>query len=122
MALTDFFRINMPYGMKKNSKNEWFVFNREYVPLGWNSKANAKSIADEEAYPDYPVYTKYKGLTDNAIVKIIKDPIRIHRNDFGEIESVFFYNDKTNPQDSTEYWDDYFEIIKELSKYSKALR
>jgi hypothetical protein len=34
--LTDFFRINLPYGMQKNEKGEWMFFNREYVPLGWN--------------------------------------------------------------------------------------
>lgn len=118
MALTDFFRINLPYGLKKNSKGEWFTFNREYVPLGWNSTAGAKSIFDENAYPDYPVYTKYKGLTENAILKIITDPDRIQRNKAGEIDSVFFYNDRTNPQSSPEYWKDYFEIIKAFSKFS----
>jgi hypothetical protein len=38
MPLTDFFRINLPYGLKRNDNDEWFCFNREYVPLGWNSK------------------------------------------------------------------------------------
>ena len=30
MALTDFFRINLPYGIRKNDKGEWVAFNREY--------------------------------------------------------------------------------------------
>ena len=122
MALTDFFRINLPYGMKKNSKNEWYVFNREYVPLGWNSTDKHKSIFDENAYPDFPLYTKYKGLTENAILKIIKDADRIQRNDAGEIDRVFFYYDKTNPQSNPAYWNDYFEIIKAFSKFDKASR
>lgn len=44
MALTDFFRINLPYGIKCNDKNEWATFNREYMPLG----SNNKSIDDVE--------------------------------------------------------------------------
>lgn len=34
--LADFFRINMPYGMKQNKEGKWIIFNREYMPLGWN--------------------------------------------------------------------------------------
>ena len=37
MGLFDFFRVNLPYGLKKNSKKEWIAFNREYMPLGWNT-------------------------------------------------------------------------------------
>jgi hypothetical protein len=29
MSLTDFFRINLPYGMNKNENGEWICFNRE---------------------------------------------------------------------------------------------
>ncbi|MBT2561114.1 hypothetical protein J7E50_09755 [Pedobacter sp. ISL-68] len=116
MSLTDFFRINLPYGMRKNSSGKWFAFNREYTPLGWNSQDKAISIHEDNPYPDYPIYTKYKGLTDNAILKIIKDPDVIKRNDNGEIVSVFFYKDITNPQSHPEYWADYFEIIKQFSK------
>jgi hypothetical protein len=122
MALTDFFRINLPYGMKKNSKNEWSVFNREYVPLGLNSTYKHKSIFDENAYADFPLYTKYKGLTDNAILKIVKDADKIQRNEAGEIGRIFFYYDKTNPQSNPAYWNDYFEIIKAFSKFEKVSR
>lgn len=122
MALTDFFRINLPYSMTKNSKNEWYVFNREYVPLGWNSTTKHKSIFDENAYPDFPLYTKYKGLTEKSILKIIKDPDRIQRNEAGEIVRVFFYYDKTSPQSNPTYWNDYFEIIKTFSKFDKVSR
>jgi hypothetical protein len=115
MPLTDFFRINLPYGIKKNASGEWFAFNREYVPLGWNTAADGHF--DENTYPDYPVYTKYKGLTENAILKIVTNPDRIQRNIAGEIESVFFYNDKTNPRINSQYWNDYFKIIKAFSEF-----
>ncbi|WP_373060293.1 hypothetical protein [Zunongwangia sp. H14] len=120
MALTDFFRINFPYGLKKNNNNEWFVFNREYMPLGWNSKDKQESIHKEMPYSEFPVYTKYKGLTENAIEKIIKDKDRIQRNDENEIVRIFFYNDKTNPKSNPEYWNDYIDIIKSFSKFEKS--
>ena len=120
MALTDFFRINLPYGLKKNPKGEWFVFNREYMPLGWNTKDKQQSIYFDKAYAEFPVYTKYKGLTEKAILKIITNPDRIHRDEDGKIIRIFFYDDETNPQSAPKYWGDYFDIIKAFSKFDKS--
>jgi hypothetical protein len=108
MALKDFFRINLPYGLKRNDKDEWFAFNREYKPLGWNTTDFINEF-------EYPVYTLYKGLTDKLIIKMFPDS-HYHRNDNGIIDRIFFYDDSTNPQSNPKYWKDYFEIIKELSK------
>jgi len=116
MSLTDFFRVNLPYGMKKTATDEWFVFNREYVPIGWNQNDRLSIIHNHNNYNDIPVKTKYKAFTDKKIEKIIKDEKFIHRNEKNEITEIFFYNDKTNPQSSNQYWEDYFAIIKELSK------
>lgn len=110
MALGDFFRVNMPYGLKVNSNDEWFVFNREHMPLGWNKR---RYVNEDE----FPVYTKYKGLTEKKILSIIKNPNAIHRDNDGRICQFFFYNDRTNPQSSPEFWNDYFDIIKEFSKF-----
>jgi hypothetical protein len=116
MALTDFFRINLPYGMKRNSNNEWFFFNREYVPLGWNT-TNRKSLHSDAAYSELPVYTKYNHLSEKILLKLAWDSINgIQRNDNSEIEKVFFYNDKTNPQTTPKYWPDYLGKIQLLSK------
>jgi hypothetical protein len=116
MALGDFFRINMPYGMKRNDKNEWFVFNREYKPLGFNTNENIK----EE---QHPVYTKYKALTEAKIIKIAwSDNDGIRRNEKGEIYMFWLYNDATNPKDSPKYWNDYFEKIKILSNLKDERR
>jgi hypothetical protein len=114
--LSDFFRINMPYGFKINSKGECFVFNREYVPLGWNSDSLKSDFADDKPTL-LPIYTKYKGLSEDEILKIIKNPKAIQRNEEGRIHTVFFYEDKTNPQTNPECWSDYFEIIKAFSKF-----
>jgi hypothetical protein len=119
MALTDFFRINFPYGMKCNNDDEWFVFNREYIPLGYNDQfAITGSIDSKQTYSHIPVYTKYKGLTEAAIERL--NPVTIQRDKTGKIKFVFFYNDRTNPQSNPKYWDNYFKIIKALSRFERA--
>jgi len=120
MALTDFFRINLPYGMEKNELNEWFVFNREYMPLGWNKKQGY--VINTAQFAKYPVFTEYKGLTDNAILKIIKNPSAIYRKDDNKIFRIYFYNYGTNPQSNPKYWQDYFDIIKQLSKFKNKIK
>ncbi|MDD4761387.1 MAG: hypothetical protein PHU66_11345 [Bacteroidaceae bacterium] len=116
MSLTNFFKVNLPYGLKKNSNNEWMAFNREYVPIGWSKETPKESLMDKDAYNTYPIHATYKGLTDNKIEKIIKEENCIERNEKNEIVTIYFYSDKTNPQSSNHYWNDYFAIIKELSK------
>ena len=114
MALGDFFRINMPYGMKKNDKNEWFVFNREYKPLGWNT---GEHVHEE----DYPVFTKYKALTEAKILKLSwSDKDGLRRNEQGEIYMFWLYNDATNPKDTPKHWNEYFEKIKILAQLADA--
>jgi hypothetical protein len=120
MALTDFFRINLPYGLKVKANNEWVVFNREYLPLSWNSKDFQESIYSEDFYINLPLRTKYKGLTENAILKIIKNPNGIKRDDSGKISMIFFYHDRTNPQSNPKYWNSYFAITKAFSKFEKS--
>jgi len=116
MALTDFFRINLPYGIQKNDNDEWFCFNREYLPLGWNSTEDKESIHKSYSYQRVPIHTKYEGLTENKILEIIKEPSAIQKDENGVINRVFFYNDGTNPRNSPKDWDDYFEIIKKFSQ------
>ena len=116
MSLTDFFRVNLPYGMKKTATDEWIVFNREFIPIGWNKDDRFSVLHDHNNYNDIPIKTKYKSLTDERIEEIIKDKKAIRRNEKNEIIQISFYSDKTNPQSSNQYLDDYFAIIKELSK------
>lgn len=114
MALTDFFRINLPYGMKKNQNNEWYFFNREYLPLGWNDKSS--NIKNDD-FSDLPIHTSYKGLTEKFLISIsYNGEESVRRNEKGEIYQLWFYNDKTNPQSTEKYWPEYFEKIKQLSK------
>ena len=117
MGLFDFFRVNLPYGLKKNSKKEWIAFNREYMPLGWNTTSKQENIYSESSYSELPVYTTYRALTDKKIASII-DEKQIRRNEDGTIHMFFLYNDSINPVDTPAYWDLYFQKIKVLSKLS----
>ena len=117
MSLIDFFRINLPYGMKKNNDGTWFLFNREYVPLGWNTKENNQSILIEKPYSEFPIHTIYKGLTNKQIEKIAINDSSIRRDDNGNIDLFFLYDDSTNPKDEPSKWNNYFEKIKALSKH-----
>ena len=117
MALKDFFAINLPYGLKINDQGEWFVFNREFLPLGWNAKEGNKEFYGDRAFLKFPVYTKYTDLTESAILKIITDPNNVHRDGNGKIIMISFYNGETNPQINPQYWDDYLNIIMAFSTF-----
>ncbi len=118
MPLTDFFRINLPYGIKKNQEGEWFAFNREYLPIGWNSESRQQSIYANDAYNDVPIYTKYARVTEKQLLQIAHGDGGVKRTDGGDINMVFLYNDRSNPVISPEFWDEYFKRIKLLSKLS----
>jgi hypothetical protein len=119
--LSDFFRINLPYGIARNEKNEWMAFNREYMPLGFNDY-NFKGQPGED-YTDMPVYSKYKGLTEKFLLELAHSDNGIQRNEDGDIIKVFFYNDRTNPRnqskDNAALWESYFSKLKKLSKLKK---
>lgn len=113
--LDNFFRINMPYGLKRQGGDKWIVFNREYVPLGWNSTVAKRSIHDPKAYGDLPIRTQYQGLTEKILLQVCHDPEGgIQRDDGGLITMVFLYSDRSNPTNDGKQWQQYFEKIKLL--------
>jgi len=117
MALTDFFRINMPYGMERNDQNQWRVFNREYKPIGFNTREELKM-------DEYPIWVEYPGLSDSIIKKIAHEGFVI-KNDQGQIIKFWFYNDASNPtnynskDDDQGLWSDYFNKLQLLAKFKK---
>lgn len=122
MALTDFFRINLPYGIARNENGDWMAFNREYLPIGFNTK-NGNSF-DINKGSELPVYTKYKSMREDFLLKLSYDGENgVKRDEKGEIISVWLYNDRTNPQsnDTIEYWDKYFEKIRALAKKDRKI-
>lgn len=88
MALNSFFEINMPYGMLKNKNGEWMAFNREYLPLGWTDLSQQESLCSP--FMQYPVYSRFPKLTDDAIRDIFNDPDLIYKDNNGQIERVYF--------------------------------
>lgn len=114
MPLSTFFAINLPYGIKRNEHNEWFAFNREYAPLGWNTHS-ATSIHSDGAFSENPIHTKYKGLTETKLLKIAGSENLVKRDEQGEITMIFLYDDNTNPRYPNGSWENYFNKIKELS-------
>lgn len=110
--LSDFFRINLPYGLKRNENGEWMAFNSEYKPIGFNENSDAGSL---------PVYNGYKGLTNGLIRQITEyNESSVNLDEEGNIKCFWLYNDTTNPmnQDSkeNEYWDIYWEKLKKLAR------
>lgn len=119
MALLDFFRINLPYGIAKNTKDEWVAFNREYLPLGWNNRESDDNLFEDGKYSNLPIHTKYNGITEKSLQKIAGNEDFIHRDENGKIIKVFLYNDDTNPQSNPKYWDEYFQKLKLLSNFTR---
>lgn len=117
MALTDFFRINFPYGIKRNQNGEWFAFNREYMPLGWNSTGKKISAFDDKVHSEFPIHTKYKGVTELKLKKLAHAENAITLDGKGKINQVYLYDDRTNPKSNPEHWNKYFEKIKILSSF-----
>lgn len=110
--LGDFFRINMPYGIRRNDAGEWHAFNWEYMPLGFND-TDYKGKYQEM---NLPIYTTYKGLTEKKLLSVAwSDPDGVRRDEEGKINMIFLYNDGTNPMNNPKCWDEYFKKIKFLS-------
>jgi hypothetical protein len=119
--LSDFFRINLPYGIARNKKGEWMAFNREYMPLGFNSTEHKSNFFPENEITNLPVYTKYKGITEKILLSVAtRDGDGIRRDEKGEIYSVWLYNDATNPMNQSSkinpYWKEYWNKLQILSK------
>lgn len=115
--LSDFFRINLPYGIARNEKNEWMAFNREYLPLGYNDISQKKQPGKH--YLELPIYTKYKLVSERLLIQLADDEYSIQRDENGKISKVFFYNDGTNPinqsRKNKKLWNNYFLKLEKLS-------
>lgn len=85
MALSNFFKINFPYGIKSNEHGEWVAFNREYKPLGFNDSLS------EFNFEEYPLYTAYDKFDINKILNLIDEDIsRIQIDEKGKIKKYSF--------------------------------
>lgn len=111
--LSDFFRINLPYGLIRNEHGEWMAFNREYKPLGFTTtNSNIYGL---------PVYACYRGLTDRLIHKIIgNEKSSVNFDETGKIKRFWLYNDSTNPMNqgrkNNKYWKIYWKKLEKLAR------
>ena len=111
MALTDFFRINFPYGIQRNDTDEWFAFNREYMPLGTAKKT---AVLSDEDWKKLFVGVRYNGLTDKLLTEIAAGEPK--RDDTGKIYFVTLYKDGSNPMNDSQYWDSYSKKLKKIGR------
>ena len=110
MALTDFFRINCPYGIEKVGMG-WRVFNREYLPLGTYKKP-IPYINYPEYFDEY--YVQYCRLTDNDILKIFGKDSHAQYGSQGQLTKIWFYSSRINPQRYPEFAASYFKKLQLL--------
>ena len=89
-----------PYGMSRNEDGTWTFFNREYKPVG--------VVSEEWAEWDDPRHKlSIKGLGPATLAKL-------DNNGTGVGNRVYFYDDVTNPERSTQNMDAYLMKIKIL--------
>jgi hypothetical protein len=120
--LSDFFRINLPYGLARNEKGEWMAFNREYKPLGFNTtetSVDARTL--KENSKELPLFSLFFGLTNRFIQEITEyDESAVNRDEQGNIHRFWLYNDSTNPMNQpdkdTEYWVIYWKKLEKIAR------
>ncbi|MDD4756934.1 MAG: hypothetical protein PHG29_12705 [Prolixibacteraceae bacterium] len=122
--LSDFFRINLSYGLARNKIGEWMAFNREYLQLGFSNKDFRIDFFPDQEFSDLPVYTKYVGLTEQILFNIAaSDGESVRRDSNGKIYQIWLYNDETNPSNQknkkNNYWDKYWGKLEILSKLAR---
>lgn len=119
MAARNFFRHNLPYGMKKTSKG-WYLYNRFYKPLGWASEKTIEKILEKDYDQFFENFSiEYSNLTDKNLRTIFKNGEKINLDEKGDIIQIWFYNDRTNPVNDASQFPRYFEILERLSLYNK---
>lgn len=116
---SNFFRINLPYGMARNQINEWMAFNREYLPLGFN-QIYFKDRFDINSTSVFPIHTKYSGITEELLNRFADFEGAIQRDRLGGIYRVFFYDQRTDPGINADMWNRYMERLKMLSTFKVA--
>lgn len=117
--LSDFFRINFPYGLMRNENGEWTAFNRDYLPLGHNRKPD--TFLPDEEYLKLFQFTKYSRMTDRFLLKVALSPDNIKLDESGKICKIWFYDDSTNPvsHNLKSNWSSYWERVEAVAKLSK---
>ena len=107
MPLGDFRSIYLPYCLKKQNDGSYAVLNREYKPVGFNTR-------DYITYEEYPVTTKFKGIGKGVAKKL---SYKGHEN----TETIYLYNDGCVPTQSTANMTAYMKRLTILAKLKVKL-
>ncbi|MFZ4413654.1 MAG: hypothetical protein ACOYOV_11260 [Bacteroidales bacterium] len=121
--INDFFRINLPYGIIRNNKNEWAAINRAHLPVNMNNKELHEQPG--ENYLAKAVYIKYIGITEEFLKDLAYDEFNIRRNKLGQIDEVYLYNDldfeKLDENEKYEFLSKYFVKLRMLLGLKKVI-
>lgn len=100
MALSNFFRVNMPYCIDFKGKSI-VARNREYAPLNTTDTLYEVPDAAKDAFFSFVLLKHQGGVMDLD----------------GGGQRVFLYNDRTNPSDpgNGEFWSHYELALRLLS-------
>lgn len=112
MSLNNFFSINFPYGLEKGKNNNWFAFNRSYVPLGWHDKKDDGFNAEVRDN----VSASYGGLTDKLLKELAVSESGVGYDAQGKINKIMLYDDSCIPNTSKKNWETYISKLYKLSK------
>lgn len=104
MPLHNFRQIHMPYCLKRNVDGTYVVLNREYKPLGFDTK-------DYISYEDYPIAIKYK------ISKVTAKKLAYNHEESNH--TIYLYNDGCIPEHSAKNMKAYIDKLTILAKITK---
>lgn len=89
MDSSNFFYINLPYGLQRKADGSWFAFNRLGLPLGC-SDSSLKEPLGEDAYNSYPIASRYN-LTDGEL-RALADNSGTEYDQLGMISRIYLYS------------------------------
>jgi hypothetical protein len=94
----------LPYCIQllDNSKDEYVILNRDYKPIGFNTKKDVN-------YEDYPISYKL------ALTPLIASQLSWDKNT-SISEPIYLYNDGTNPFTTLKNMKPYLEKLEILSR------
>lgn len=98
----DFVSVYFPYCIEKRSDGTWAILNREYKPVGFNTR-------DYIQYEDYPVLTNFHRIRPETFEKLS------HNGRF-EGDRFYLYDDASNPSNSDADMSAYLTKLKTLAR------
>lgn len=102
MPLGDFRSVYLPYCLKKQEDGSYVVLNREYKPVGFNTREYIR-------YEEHPVSSKLKGIRPGTAKKLSYEGKE-------DTDVIYLYNDGCVPVHSKENMDAYMKKLTILAK------